>query len=70
MNKEVETKQIQVEITETLQRVIIVDVPVTPEISNAENIAISIAKRMYRDEEVVLCSDDYVGTSFSIIANK
>ena len=68
MKNKVETKTVQVEIEETLRRVVTVDVPITPEVCDVENVAISIANRMYRDEEIVLDSGDYVCTSINVIS--
>lgn len=68
MKNKVETKTVQVEIEETLRRVVTVDVPITPEVCDVENVAISIVNRMYRDEEIVLDSNDYVSTSFNVVS--
>lgn len=53
-------KKFTVEITETLQRQIEVE-------AVDENEAISKVEKMYRDEEVVLDSGDYIDTEFNII---
>lgn len=53
-------KKFTVEITETLQRQIEVE-------AADENEAISKVEEMYRDEEVVLDSGDYIDTEFNII---
>lgn len=53
-------KKFTVEITETLQRQIEVE-------AEDENEAISKAEDMYRNEEVVLDSGDYIDTDFNII---
>lgn len=58
------TRKYQVEIVETLQRVITVEVPDTPD---AKDIAIAIASKRYREEEIVLDANDYVCTSFNIV---
>lgn len=63
-------KLVQVEIVETLRTVIEVEVPSTTPECDVENVAVSIAKRMYYDEEIILDSDDYVCTSFTAKANK
>ena len=47
----------KIEITETLSR--ICDVK-----ANSIEDAISIIKKRYYDEKIVLCSDDYVDTTF------
>lgn len=70
MEDKVKTRTVQVEIEETLQRVIEVEVPLTTAECDIENVAVSIARRMYYDEEIVLDSDDYVCTSFTAKANK
>ena len=57
---EVRTLKYQVEITETLQRIITVD-------ANDESSAVTIAKQLYRAEEVVLDSSDYIDTEFEIL---
>lgn len=57
------TRKCRVEVIETLSRVVTVDVPDT---TDAENIAISIVSKMYRNEEIVLDSEDYAGTEFKI----
>lgn len=53
-------KKFTVEITETLQRQIEVE-------AADENEAISKAEEMYRNEEVVLDSGDYIDTEFNLI---
>ena len=53
-------KKFTVEITETLQRQIEVE-------AEDENEAISKVEDMYRNEEVVLDSGDYIDTDFNII---
>lgn len=58
------TRKYQVEIIETLRRVVTIEVPDTPD---AKNIAIAKASRRYREEEIVLDADDYVYTSFNIV---
>lgn len=61
------TRKIQVEIVETLRRVVTVEVPDTP---NSDNMAIAEASKRYREEEIVLDADDYVDTSFNIVNDK
>lgn len=53
-------KKFTVEITETLQRQIEVE-------ASDRDEAISKVEEMYRDEEVVLDSGDYIDTEFNII---
>lgn len=57
-------RKYQVEIVETLRRVVTVEVPDTP---NSDNMAIAEASKKYREEEIVLDSGDYVCTSFNIV---
>lgn len=59
-----ESRKFQVEIEETLRRVVTVEVPDTPD---AENMAIATVSKMYRNEEIVLDADDYYYTSFNIV---
>lgn len=61
------TRKIQVEIEETLRRVVTVEVPDTPD---AECEALSMVETEYWDEEIVLDADDYVDTSFNIVNGK
>lgn len=61
------TRKIQVEIEETLRWVVTVEVPDTP---NSDNMAIAEVSKMYREEGIVLDSDDYVCTSFNIVNDK
>lgn len=61
------TRKIQVEIVDTLRRVVTVEVPDTP---NSDNMAIAEASKRYREEEIVLDSGDYVCTSFNIVNDK
>lgn len=61
------TRKIQVEIVETLRRVVTVEVPDTP---NSDNMAIAEASKRYREEEIVLDSGDYVCTSCNIVNDK
>lgn len=56
-------KKFTVEITETLQRQIEVE-------AADENEAISKVEEMYRNEEVVLDSGDYIDTEFNLIDKK
>ena len=49
----------QVEITETLQRIIIVN-------ADDEHTALTVAKQLYRAEEIVLDSSDYIDTEFEL----
>lgn len=60
------TRKYYVEIVETLRRVVTVDVPDVP---NSDNMAIAEVSKMYREEDIVLDSDDYVNTSFNIITD-
>lgn len=53
-------KKFTVEITETLQRQIVVE-------AADKNEAISKVEDMYRNEEVVLDSGDHIDTEFNII---
>ncbi len=57
------TRKCQVEVIETLSRVVTVEVPDT---CDAENMAISIVSKMYRNEEIVLDAEDYTCTEFKI----
>ena len=50
----------QVEITETLQRIVTVD-------ADDESSAVTAVKRLYRVEEIVLDSSDYIDTEFEIL---
>jgi predicted site-specific integrase-resolvase len=68
MEDKIETKKVQVEIVETLRRVVTVEVAIIPGVCDVENVAINIANRMYRDEEIVLDSGDYVCTSINVIS--
>lgn len=56
-------KEFKVEITETLQRTITI-------VAEDENAAIREARDLYFDEEVILDSDDYVGTDFEIVESE
>lgn len=58
------TSKYQVEIVETLRRVVTVEVPDT---HNSDNMANAEISRLYREEEIVLDSGDYVCTSFNIV---
>jgi hypothetical protein len=49
-----------VEITETLQRTLSINV-------ESEDEAYEIAKRMFRECEVVLDSSDYIDTEFAVL---
>lgn len=60
------TRKYYVEIVETLRRVVTVDVPDVP---NADNMAIAEVSKMYREEGIVLDSDDYVCTSFNVVTH-
>ena len=53
-------KKYIIEITETLQR------QVEIEADNADD-AYLLAKEMYRNEEIVLDSEDYIDTNFELI---
>lgn len=53
-------KKFTVEITETLQRQVEVE-------AEDDNEAISKVEEMYRNEEVVLDSGDYIDTEFNLI---
>ena len=50
----------QVEITETSQRIVTVD-------ADDESSAVTAVKRLYRVEEIVLDSSDYIDTEFEIL---
>lgn len=53
----------KIEITETLQRQIEIEV-------NSKEEAERIAKQKYQNEEIVLSSDDYVDTSILVIEQR
>lgn len=61
------TRKYQVEIVETLRRVVTVEIPELPEIKDTECVAISIAQKMYRNEEIILDADDHVSTEFNLV---
>jgi len=50
----------QVEITETLQRTVTVD-------ADDESSAVTVAKQLYRAEEIVLDSSNHIDTEFEIL---
>lgn len=56
-------KTFTVEVTETLQRQIEVK-------ANSEIEAEQIVRDMYRREEIVLTSDDYIDTEFEVLSSK
>ena len=49
----------KIEITETLQRIVIIEAKDKEE-------ALMITKKLYRDEEIVLDSSDYVDTDINV----
>lgn len=52
-----------IEITETLQRAILIE-------AESEEVALEKVRTMYENEEVVLDSDDFVGTVIEITESK
>ena len=50
----------QVEIMEILQRIVSID-------ADDESMAITAVKQLYRAEEIVLDSSDYIDTEFEIL---
>lgn len=57
---------INVEITETLQKIVTVEVD-TDIAEEAKRLAIETAKEMYDKAEIVLDSDDYIDTEFEVV---
>ncbi len=55
----------KVEITETLCRVVEIEVPI-----NDPNVALAKAHKMYRNEDIVLDSDDFVDVSYKVVENE
>lgn len=55
-----EKKKFTVEVTETLQRRVEVE-------AEDEKDALIVARHMYRDEEIVLDSNDYVGVEITVV---
>lgn len=55
----------KVEVKETLCRVVEIEAPV-----GQPNTAIAKAHQMYRNEEIVLDSDDYFDTEYRVIENE
>ena len=53
-------KQYKIEVKETLSRIVIVD-------SDSQEDALDQVRALYRDEEVVLDSDDHVDTEYIVI---
>lgn len=51
----------QVEITETLQKVVSIE-------AEDECSAVSAVKQLYRTEDIVLDSSDYIGTDIDILS--
>lgn len=64
---ETKTKTVNVEIVETLLKVVTVEVPVGLTIDDERAAALSVAMKKYRKEEVVLTADDYFSTKFSVV---
>ena len=53
----------KIEITETLQRVVTIE-------AADEKEALAITKKLYRDEEIVLDSSDYIDTEIDVFCKE
>jgi hypothetical protein len=53
----------EVEITETLQKTVEVE-------ADDEGEALRIVHKMYRDEEIVLCEDSFIGFDMEVLQSK
>lgn len=64
---ETKTKTVNVEIIETLRKVVTVEIPSDYSGDDEIAVALAVAMKMYRYEEVVLSGDDHYGTKFNVV---